>query len=85
MFSNSIMSEQCFKVCVLIMQEIYYRLESALGVESVPGLASGASDIFSAAALLAQGEDICILTPDRLEHAGAKGTADHAEGAWWPI
>ena len=66
------------------MQEIYYRLERALGAESVPGLAPGASDIFSAAALLSQGAGIYMLLLDRPEHAGARGTRGHAEGPWWP-
>ncbi|CAL5227419.1 g10379 [Coccomyxa viridis] len=39
-----------------VQEEIYYRLESALGAATVPGLAPGSSDIFSAAAVLSQGE-----------------------------
>ncbi len=40
---------------MVLLQEIYYRLESALGAATVPGLAPGSSDIFSAAAVLSQG------------------------------
>ena len=43
---------QCFTPS---LQEMYYRLEIALGAATVPGLAPGSSDIFSAAAVLSQG------------------------------
>ena len=44
-----------FRFFVVCLQEIYYRLESALDAATVPGLAPGSSDIFSAAAYLSQG------------------------------
>ena len=67
------------------MQEIYCRLESALGAESVPGLAPGASDIFSAAALLSQGAGIYVLLLTGLNMQGQGALAAMQRGRGGPL